>query len=222
MKLKYLIKCFLAKRSRTKEADLLRFRFDALLPSRPEYQIQDHPWMLKDDNHCYVAMERIEGIRGTWALFRKKRLFGKDKVEYYVCGDGTPQQRDDSVLWKVSDKYNIENNLLYIMGRHNFVIMRGKCVGPDIMDNPYKRTELEIYVDKIIFPEERVSPVRAQKISEFYGLRFAPILDVCLGLPETVDEMFDYARGDSKIGPVQRKGVLIRDTESMKSFEVSV
>ena len=194
--------------------EFLYKQFVDLLMEEPERQIQHNPQMLKDDNHCYVAMEKINGIRGTWALIRHKRLLLKDRFGYCICGDG-----DDYVLQQISDQYHIRDNLSNMIGQHDFIIMRGQCIGPDIMNNEYIKESTEMYVDEIIFPEKHVNPVCARKISEFYGFKFAPILDSCLGLPETVDQMFAYAKGESMIAPIQRKGVIVRDTERLKSFE---
>ena len=60
----------------------------------------------------------------------------------------------------------------------------------------------------------------AKEILNAYGIPFVPILDKHFILPDTVDEMLDYAASaSSKIDGGDREGVVIRSTEGSQSFK---
>ena len=56
-------------------------------------------------------------------------------------------------------------------------------------------------------------------LADGVGLKFVPILDKNYVLPDTVNEMLDYAHGNSVLGNTIREGVVIRSQDGKQSFK---
>lgn len=193
--------------------------FPSFISKTDETRIQTVPWMLEDGIHNYVVTEKIDGTSGTFALLRHKRFLLPDKFEYIVCSRNMRLCKDNSIYWQVSDKYQIEAALKNLIGNRDWVAIQGECIGPKIQKNKYKVTEPDLYVFNLVYPEGRKGSVYAAGLLETRGFKFVPILDKAFALPKTVDEMIAYAHGDSVIGPTLREGVVVRDTEGVRSFK---
>lgn len=201
------------------KSDKTKGGFPSFISKTDETRIQVVPHMLNDKDQCYVVTEKIDGTSGTFALVRHKRWIFKPKYEYIVCSRNMRLQKDNSIYWQVSDKYNIETALKNLIGNNDWVAIQGECIGPKIQGNKYKVTEPDLYVFNLVYPKGRRGSLSAKGLLEARGFNFVPILETCYVLPDTVDEMIAYAHGDSKIGPTIREGVVVRDLEGVRSFK---
>jgi hypothetical protein len=80
-------------------------------------------------------------------------------------------------------------------------------------------SEPDLYVFNLIYPSGRVDSVRAKEMVEGVGLKFVPIVDTDVTLPDTVEEVLDYAHGKSAIGPNLREGIVFRSSDGCYSFK---
>ena len=172
------------------------------------------------DNHNYFAKNiLVHNCSGTWALVRHKSLF-HDKFEYIVCSRNLRiTHPDNSSYWKVSDKYQIENALRNMIGDRDWIAIQGECVGPKIQKNKYGLKDYDMYVFNLIYPTGRVDSVRAKSICENKGFNFVPILDEHYILPDTVDEVLEYADGQSTLADTMREGIVFRSRDGKQSFK---
>lgn len=195
--------------------------FPDIVSKTDETRIQSAPFYLNDRNNKYVFTEKIDGTSGTFIVKRKKGLF-KDKYEYIVCSRNMQlPEKDDSIYWKVSDIYDIKNVLKNIVTVNNldWACIQGECVGPKIQKNKYKLESPNLYVFNLIYSGVgRISSTAAENVIKSYGMNFVPIIDINY-LPETVDEMIDFAHGQSKIGDTLREGLVVRSLDGSKSFK---
>ena len=216
-------KCWLMKykwyRRLIGDAGKCKGGFPDFIDKTDETRIQNCPWVLQDDNHYWVATEKIDGTSGTFALVRCKRLLLPDRFEYIVCSRNMRLQKDNSIYWQVSDKYNIEAALKNLIGKRDWVAIQGECIGPKIQKNKYRRSEPEMYVFNLVYPDGRRPSMQAKGLLEARGFDFVPIVSERFALPETVDEMLAAAHGESMLGHTIREGLVVRSADGKKSFK---
>ena len=195
--------------------------FPDFISKTDETRLQNMPWILKNKSPM-VCTEKIDGQSGTFALVCHKGLFGR-KYEYIVCSRNRRlYERDDSSYWAVSAKYHIELSLTALMGRcgdPSWVAIQGECISPKVQGNKYKVTEPDFYVFNVITPQGRLGTLEAYKLAKAVGLKFVPIVNANYVLPDTVNEVLDYATGQSAIGDTLREGLVIRSQDGTTSFK---
>lgn len=222
-KIQWYRKCFLMRfkwyRRLIGDIGKTKGGFPDFIAKTDEVRIQNCPWVLKDDNHFWVATEKIDGTSGTFALVRHKRTLLPDKFEYIVCSRNMRLQKDNSIYWQVSERYKIEAALRNLIGNRDWVAIQGECIGPKIQKNKYQRTAPELYVFNLVYPEGRQPSLRAKGLLETRGLDFVPIVSERFALPETVDEMLKAAHGKSALGYTIREGLVVRSEDGQNSFK---
>lgn len=195
--------------------------FPSFISKTDETRIQNTPFIL-NDKRGWVVTEKIDGQSGTFCLVRHKSKtpFKKDKYEYIVCSRNRRLvTKDNSSYWRVSDRYKIEDILKNMIGDNKWVALQGECIAANVQGNKYKVTEPDLYVFNLIFPSGRMSSLTASTICEQHGLNFVPILATDYKLPDTVNEVLEYAHGKSKLCDVLREGVVCRSTDGKQSFK---
>ena len=185
-----------------------------------ETRIQTIPEVLKNKEPVIVS-EKVDGTNVSMLLIKTKTWYGKTKYEFIVCSRNlrlwTP---DGSHYWEIARKYNVEAILKQMIGDNEWVAIQGEIYGASIQGNPYKMNGRELRVFNLIYPSGRLGSVEAEKICNKNGLLFVPILDTDFVLPDTVDEMLQYATAKSVINPnVMREGVVVRSKDGKHSFK---
>ena len=185
-----------------------------------ETRIQTIPEVLKNKEPVIVS-EKVDGTNVSMLLIKTKTWYGKTKYEFIVCSRNlrlwTP---DGSHYWEIARKYNVEAILKQMIGDNEWVAIQGEIYGASIQGNPYKMNGRELRVFNLIYPSGRLGSVEAEKICNKNGLLFVPILDTDFVLPDTVDEMLQYATAKSVINHnVMREGVVVRSKDGKHSFK---
>lgn len=194
--------------------------FPAFISKTDETRIQNMPWVLSLTNK-WVATEKIDGQSGTFVLVRRNcGLFkNKTKEEYIVCSRNLRLwNKDTSSYWSVSDRYKMQDTLRKMIGDNEWVAVQGECVAPNVQGNKYAVREADLYVFNVIYPTGRLDSVSAKNLCAEHGLKFVPILGE-IELPKTVNEVLEYAHGQSQIGNTIREGVVFRSTDGKQSFK---
>lgn len=170
--------------------------FPEFISKTDETRIQNMPFILKDKRE-WIATEKVDGQSGTFCLVRHKSKlpFIKDKFEYIVCSRNLRlYEKDNSSYWKVSDRYQIENALKNMIGDRDWIAIQGECIATNVQGNKYKVTEADLYVFNLLYPSGRMDSIMAKNICEQHGMKFVPILATDYVLPDTVNEVLDYAQ----------------------------
>ena len=195
--------------------------FPSFISKTDETRIQNIPFVL--NNKCkFIATEKIDGQSGTFAIVRKKSIFKKRRFEYIVCSRNIRLHKpDNSTYWFVSKKYNIENKLKNMVNDFavNWIAIQGECIAPNVQKNKYKVTEPDLYVFNLITPSGRIGSLEAKEMCEKYGFKFVPIISDNYILPDTINEVLDFAHGESKIGNTLREGIVFRSLDGKISFK---
>lgn len=175
------------------------------------------------DNHNYFYKNiLVHNCSGTFALVRRKSkipFFG-DKFEYIVCSRNCRLwNKDNSSYWRVSEKYNIEKTLRAMIGSYEWIAIQGECIASNVQGNKYHVTEPDLFVFNLIYPTGRLDSMTAKGICEKNGLQFVPIVDTDYVMPDTVEEVLEYAHGESKLYPTLREGIVFRSYDGKYSFK---
>lgn len=194
--------------------------FPSFVSKTDEERIQNMPWIVNDKRE-WIATEKVDGQSGTFALVRHRGLFS-DKFEYIVCSRNLRLMHPDgSTYWSVSERYHIENVLKNMIGNREWIAIQGECVGPKIQKNKYGVTEPDLYVFNVIYPwpDGRLNSKLAKSLVEQHGLNFVPIVEEKVVLPDTVDEVLEYADGQSQLADTLREGIVFRSLDGKQSFK---
>lgn len=195
--------------------------FPSFVSKTDEVRIQNIPHILQDKRE-WIATEKVDGQSGTFALVRHKSRwpFGKDKFEYIVCSRNLRLgKQDNSSYWRVSEWYKIENVLQNMIGDRDWIAIQGECIAPNVQGNKYKVAEPDLYVFNLIYPTGRLGSKVAKSIIENHGMKFVPIVAEDYVLPDTVQEVLDYAHGQSALGDTLREGIVFRSKDGVHSFK---
>lgn len=195
--------------------------FPNFISKTDETRIQNMPFILEDKRQ-WIATEKVDGQSGSFCLVRKKSWIPwvKDKFEYIVCSRNLRLwKKDSSSYWSVSDRYDMEKVLRNLIGNWNWVAIQGECIASNVQGNKYKVTTPDLYVFNLIYPDGRVGSCAAKEICEKQGLKFVPILATDYVLPDTVNEVLEYAHGQSVIGDTLREGIVFRSNDGKLSFK---
>lgn len=195
--------------------------FPEFISKTDETRVQNIPWILQNKNK-WVATEKVDGQSGTFALVkhRSKIPFVKDKYEYIVCSRNLRlYAKDNSSYWRVSDRYNIENALKNMIGDRDWIAIQGECIAPNVQGNKYKVSEPDLYVFNLIYPSGRMDSIMARNICQQHGFKFVPIIETDYVLPDTVNEVLEYAHGQSQLYDTLREGIVFRSKDGKQSFK---
>lgn len=192
--------------------------FPAFIRVTDEIRCQNFPEVLNDRSEDWYISEKVDGSSLTAAYVKK--TFGG---EFYICSRNVRKFEFDSSVWsKIARHYNIKANLKKLNKTYGNLAVQGEVVGQRIQGNKYKLPELDLYIFNVYNIDERkMYPLdEAQKIVSLMGLKFIPVLECFVKLPETVDECLAKADGMSVINEdTIREGLVFRKIDMSRSFK---
>ena len=194
---------------------------------------------MKALNLKWMITEKIDGTSSTFFKRRgKKELFTvasrnviydapeKEDRNFYKDTDG-------NVYLKMAEKYNIEqlfDNILRDNPTFEYICLQGETYGGTIQKRNYG-PEHRFALFNVIYQEKgknqvRLNPLAMLKQVEEWNKLYStqvecvPILEKEFELPETCDELLEYAASEkSKIDGGMREGVVFRSIEGRNSFK---
>ena len=195
--------------------------FPEFIHKTDEIRIQNIPSILKNKDTKYVVREKIDGQSGTFFLKKlPKSIFKKQRFDFGVCSRNLRLwNEDNSSYWNVAKKYNIKSILERLIGENDFIAIQGECVSTNVQGNKYKVTEPDLYVFNLILPDKKVECLWAEQLLKGFGLKWCPLIDDNFTLLDSVNEMLEYATGDSKLYKTLREGLVFRNYEHNISFK---
>ena len=202
--------------------------FPSFIKKTDEERVQNIPQVLNDKRRFCVT-EKVDGCSLTAVLTKTRTWYGKRTYEFILCSRTLRLWHDDnSHYWKASKRYKLPNTLLRLLDFYesveqtsiNWIAIQGECIGPKIQGNPYKLDEVDLMVFNVVTPEGRLAPINTQSICILHGLKPVPLLTDNYTLPDTVNEMLDYATGESVVTKgVMREGLVLRSFDGEISFK---
>ena len=189
-----------------------------------EERIQNMPWILKDED-SWIATEKIDGSSTTFTMRRERR-----KKEFYVCSRNVcfdsidkPCYYDTNIYWEMAQKYNMYDVLSDILDHFpeiEWVTVQGETYGEGVQKRDYSIKGHDFKAFNLITSNKgRWNSCAMQNLLEhIYHVPCVPIIDSNFyfnGM--NVDQILEYAEGNSKIDGKAREGIVFRSEDGTQS-----
>jgi hypothetical protein len=201
------------------------YKFPEFIKKTDEDRIQLFPNICEEyKDLTFSVTEKLDGQSATYFLLKNtKKIFGlfpKTNYIFGVCSRNLylPKENNSS-YWKIAKKYNIRNVLEKLIGNNDYIVLQGEIIGPGIQGNKYQLSDYDFYVFNYIYPHAQFNTIEAKNVLEPYGIKVVPILED-MKLKPTIQDMVEYSKGKSKLLPIEREGIVIRNYEKNLSFKV--
>ena len=189
-----------------------------------EERVQNMPWIL-NDKEPWIVTEKIDGTSTTFTM--KKKKFGK--YDFFVCSRNVvfdkPNKQcfyETNVYTEMAEKYNIEEVLKEMIKKLGveWITIQGETYGEGIQKRTYGLKGHDFAAFNLIDSKNgRWPSTLAMDFVKDYGVPWVPIIDSEFVLPDTVDEIIDYATGKSTLDEELREGYVFRDQKGVQSFK---
>lgn len=178
----------------------------------------------------WIVTEKIDGTSTTFTL--KKGSFGR---QFYVCSRNVaflkPEQQcyyDSNVYLEMAEKYNMKklmNDMLNSMpSKVCYITLQGETYGAGIQNRGYGMKDHDIRVFNVILgfkdgKSVRMNPIDGAQFMKVYGVPYVPVIELNFKLPNTCEELLEYADGKSVIDGGPREGCVFRSKDGERSFK---
>ena len=193
--------------------------FPSLISKTDETRIQNVPDALKYKEPVVVT-QKVDGCSMSAVIEHTGSLFPREK--FTLASRNRSLEKDNSHYWKIAEEYDLQERMSLMLEEWGspWLAIQGEVAGPAIQGNPDKLKELDFFVFNIIDSSGRWPTEKMAEWCYRYGLSYVPIIDTNYILPDTVEEMLQYATGPSLLNPNElREGVVIRSKDGQKSFK---
>jgi hypothetical protein len=193
-----------------------------------EERVQNMSWILKD-KEPWIATEKIDGTSTTFTLKRGK---WPHKDEFYVCSRNVVFDKPDktcfydtNVYIEMAEKYDIFNKMKDLLYNHfancEWITIQGETYGPGIQKRDYHAPEHAFMAFNFITSKDGRWGTREMNnlLEKNMGIPCVPILDDNFILPDSVEELLNYATGESVCDNEMREGIVFRSKDGSKSFK---
>lgn len=148
--------------------------------------------------------------------FRPGTIIGKDGVE---------RPKKENTFWKVAREANIHEKLAVYNGNTGRnIAVQGELIGEGIEKNPYNIRGHEVRIFNVFdIDEQQYFPLNHMIAFTNFILymKTVPILNIYFRLPNTVNELLEFANGKSALNTkINREGIVIRSMDMNISFKV--
>jgi len=189
--------------------------FPSFLVKTDEERVQniavEYSALCFQSKHQFYVTEKLDGSSATFYL--KNGVFG-------VCSRNLELlETENNSFWKVARELKLEENLR-ALGKN--ICLQGELIGEGIQGNPYgiKGQTVRFFSVYQIDSRTRLGIKDLEDICFMIGLQTVPILESNFLLPNTIEEMLQYAEGKSVLNPnTEREGVVVRSLDGTISFK---
>ena len=192
-----------------------------------EERVQNMPWILQDKNP-WIATEKIDGSSTTFTIKRGK---WPRKNEFYVCSRNVCFDKPDkacfyetNIYTEMAEKYHIEHvltEMLTLFPLAEWITIQGETYGAGVQKRDYHLSGHDFMAFNLITSDKgRFNTLKMRELLEdYYKIPCVPIVNSKFILPDTVDELLEYAIGSSTIDGGMREGIVFRYKDGSKSFK---
>lgn len=182
-------------------------------------------------NCTWYVTEKIDGTSTTFTMKRKKF----NRYDFYICSRNVvfdkPNKKcfyDTNVYVEMAEKYDIERVLKILMDTHkdyDFITLQGETYGEGIQKRTYGIDGHDFMAFNLIVGYKdgttvRLNPKYMTDALCLWLIPCVPVVDILEELPDSVDEMLEYAAAaPSKLDGGMREGVVLRTENGEGSFK---
>jgi RNA ligase (TIGR02306 family) len=159
----------------------------------------------------FYVTEKLDGSSATFYV--------KDEV-FSVCSRNLELlETEGNTFWKVAKELDLEGKLR-TLGFN--VCLQGELIGEGVQGNPYKLKgqTVRFFNGFNIDTQENIPFLEFVEITQKLGLKTVPILEFDFDLPNSIDNMLEYAESSSSLNTnFSREGVVVRSYDRTISFK---
>jgi RNA ligase (TIGR02306 family) len=187
--------------------------FPFFVPKTDEERIQNlKSYLPMLQQRSWTVTEKLDGT--SFTAFNYNGEFG-------VCSRNLQLLEDESsIYWKVAKFYGMQE----LLAPTEYAV-QGEILAPGIQGNKYKLEQPELYVFNVydISKGEYLDVTKAQLWCTKVGLRFVPVLNSIVSLPDTIEEMLADAEGKSKVNnTTEREGLVYITDDNSRVADVDL
>lgn len=165
----------------------------------------------KTSDHKFYVTEKLDGSSATFYL---------RNGEFGVCSRNLELlETEGNTFWKVARELNLEE----LMSRVGFnLCLQGELIGESIQGNPYKikGQTVRFFNGFNIDTQENIPFLEFIELIQNLGLKTVPILDFDFRLPNSIDDILEFADSKSELNTnFDREGVVVRSYDRTISFK---
>ena len=193
-----------------------------------EERVQNMTWILQD-KEPWVVTEKIDGSSTTFTLKRGK---GFHKDIFLICSRNVvfdkpnkPCFYDTNIYTEMAEKYNIENKMKDLLHNHfsdcDWITIQGETYGQGVQKRDYHLAEHSFKAFNFITSKDGRwgTEKMVDLLQNHTDIPCVPVLNKNYTLPDTVEELLDYATGKSVYDNDLREGIVLRSKDGSKSFK---
>ena len=160
------------------------------------------------DNYTWIATEKLDGSSCTYTVYEDK--FGVASRNLRLKEH--PENEKNS-FWKYARENDIEENMRKFMKGTGLkaLTIQGELIGEGIQKNKYRIKGQEVRFFRVFNPltYSFFSYEVTKNIIEYHlELKMVPIIEMDMTLPDTIEELVEYANGRSALRETAREGVV--------------
>jgi RNA ligase (TIGR02306 family) len=177
--------------------------------------------------------ERVQNLTNEYEGYTKTSFYVTEKLdgssftayvkdgEFGICSRNLELlETEDNTMWKVARELDLETKMRSL-GKN--VSFQGEIIGEGIQGNPYRLKGQTLKFFNIFDIDEHQYYIKAQleKTINELGLETVPMLHNHFLLPNTIEELLQFAEGKSALcESTEREGLVIRNMVRSISFKV--
>ena len=190
------------------------------MPKSDEERCQNMTWVLKNKT-SFIVSEKVDGTSSGFGI--QKKPFGG--YQYYVCSRNvvldSPNSKayyDFNIWYEMYEKYHVKDFLTDYIKKTgaDWVYLQGESFGSGVQKRDYSLEghDFRAFALNDSTRKCRCSYVEMAEIIDKYDIPTVPILDKAFILPDTIEELLEYASGDSKIDGKPREGIVLQSVDN--------
>ena len=160
----------------------------------------------------FYVTEKLDGSSATF--YFRNGVFG-------VCSRNLELlETEGNTFWRVARELKLEE---WLGTLENNVCLQGELVGESVQGNPYKikGQTVRFFNGFNVDTQENIPFLEFVELIQKMNLTTVPILDYDFTLPETVENMLEYADKKSELNSnLDREGIVVRSYDRTISFKV--
>ena len=165
----------------------------------------------RTSDHKFYVTEKLDGSSATFYL---------RNGEFGVCSRNLELlETEGNTFWKVARELNLEE----LMSRVGFnLCLQGELIGESVQKNPYKikGQTVRFFNGFNIDTQENIPFLEFIELIQNLGLKTVPILDFDFRLPNSIDDMLEFADSKSELNTnFDREGGVVRSYDRTISFK---
>jgi RNA ligase (TIGR02306 family) len=202
--------------------------FPEFLHKTDEIRVQSVPGVLfRHQTKPFYVTEKVDGSSMTVYLRYTPMVEG---FEFGVCSRNWDLKEDaeyterKNAFWKLARELDLEGKLklLWRASGHGFAL-QGELLGMGVQKNKYNFHGIDFYVYNIFDIDEQryLDFHEIELICQTLGLTMVPVVSRSYTLPNTIDEVVEYSKGNSVLNKdVPREGVVFRPLKEERDEEL--